>query len=80
LTDEERKELKTFSSQRKKDALGRGIAKQMINENVSCQGVSLNYFFIRFFEKFILLIQYTKGDWFSLHCLEFISKNSVSKV
>ncbi|XP_050431652.1 protein prickle-like isoform X2 [Adelges cooleyi] len=36
LSDEERKELKLFSAQRKRDALGRGTAKQLV-ASVPCQ-------------------------------------------
>ncbi|XP_025206693.1 protein prickle-like [Melanaphis sacchari] len=32
LSDEERKELRLFSAQRKRDALGRGVAKQLVAE------------------------------------------------
>lgn len=39
LSDEERKELRLFSAQRKRDALGRGSVKQ-IQVNQQCEGVS----------------------------------------
>lgn len=39
LTEEERKELRLFSQQRKRDALGRGGAKQLV-ANQQCEGVS----------------------------------------
>lgn len=39
LTEEERKELRLFSSQRKRDALGRGVVKQLA-VNQQCEGVS----------------------------------------
>lgn len=41
LTDEERKELKLFSAQRKREALGRGTVKQ-ITTNLICERVSVN--------------------------------------
>ncbi|XP_070497504.1 protein espinas-like isoform X1 [Chironomus tepperi] len=37
LTEEERKELRLFSSQRKRDALGRGVVKQLV-VNQQCEG------------------------------------------
>ncbi|XP_038118816.1 protein prickle isoform X1 [Culex quinquefasciatus] len=37
LTDEERKELKLFSAQRKREALGRGTVKQLANNQI-CDG------------------------------------------
>lgn len=39
LSDEERKELRLFSAQRKREALGRGCVKQ-IQVNQQCEGVS----------------------------------------
>lgn len=39
LSDEERKELRLFSAQRKREALGRGAVKQ-IQVNQKCEGVS----------------------------------------
>lgn len=39
LSDEERKELRLFSAQRKREALGRGVVKQ-IPVNQQCEGVS----------------------------------------
>lgn len=39
LSDEERKELRLFSAQRKRDALGRGAAKQLVAA-VPCANVS----------------------------------------
>lgn len=39
LTDEERKELRLFSAQRKREALGRGSVKQLV-QNIQCEGVS----------------------------------------
>lgn len=39
LTDEERKELRLFSAQRKREALGRGAVKQL-TANQQCEGVS----------------------------------------
>lgn len=39
LTDEERKELRIFSSQRKREALGRGTVRQLMNMR-PCEGVS----------------------------------------
>lgn len=39
LTDEERKELRMFSAQRKREALGRGTVKQLTNSQF-CDGVS----------------------------------------
>ena len=39
LTDEERKELRLFSAQRKREALGRGTVKQL-TVNRQCEGVS----------------------------------------
>jgi len=39
LTDEERKELRLFSAQRKREALGRGAVKQLV-ANQKCDGVS----------------------------------------
>lgn len=39
LSDEERKELRLFSAQRKREALGRGAVKQ-IPINQQCEGVS----------------------------------------
>lgn len=39
LSDEERKELRLFSAQRKREALGRGSVKQ-IQVNQQCEGVS----------------------------------------
>jgi prickle len=39
LTDEERKELRLFASQRKRDSLGRGAVKQLA-ANRQCDGVS----------------------------------------
>lgn len=39
LSDEERKELRLFSAQRKREALGRGSVKQ-IQANQQCEGVS----------------------------------------
>lgn len=39
LSDEERKELRLFSAQRKRDALGRGVAKQLVAD-VPCANVS----------------------------------------
>lgn len=41
LSDEERKELRLFSAQRKRDALGRGVAKQLVAD-VPCANVSQN--------------------------------------
>lgn len=41
LTDEERKELRIFSSQRKREALGRGTVRQLMNMR-PCEGVSIN--------------------------------------
>lgn len=41
LSDEERKELRLFSAQRKRDALGRGVAKQLVAA-VPCTNVSSN--------------------------------------
>ena len=40
LTDEERKELKLFSAQRKREALGRGTVKQ-ITTTLICERVSV---------------------------------------
>lgn len=40
LTDEERKELRLFASQRKRDSLGRGTVKQLLI-NRQCDGVSV---------------------------------------
>uniref|UniRef100_A0A336K8B4 Protein prickle n=1 Tax=Culicoides sonorensis TaxID=179676 RepID=A0A336K8B4_CULSO len=37
LTDEERKELRLFSAQRKREALGRGAVKQLV-QNIPCDG------------------------------------------
>lgn len=42
LSDEERKELRLFSAQRKRDALGRGVAKQLVAA-VPCTNVSLTH-------------------------------------
>lgn len=39
LSDEERKELRLFSAQRKRDALGRGVAKQLV-ASAPCSNVS----------------------------------------
>lgn len=39
LTDEERKELRLFSAQRKREALGRGSVKQLTISR-PCEGVS----------------------------------------
>lgn len=39
LSDEERKELRLFSAQRKREALGRGSVKQL-QTNQQCEGVS----------------------------------------
>lgn len=39
LTDEERKELRLFSAQRKREALGRGSVKQLTASR-PCEGVS----------------------------------------
>lgn len=39
LTDEERKELRLFSAQRKREALGRGSVKQLAISR-PCEGVS----------------------------------------
>lgn len=39
LTDEERKELRLFSAQRKREALGRGSVKQLTTSR-PCEGVS----------------------------------------
>lgn len=50
LTDEERKELKLFSAQRKREALGRGTVKQLANNQI-CDGVS--YIFVLFFFLFV---------------------------
>lgn len=48
LTEEERKELRLFSQQRKRDALGRGAVKQLA-ANQQCENVSNNikYFHTR---------------------------------
>lgn len=40
LTDEERKELRLFSTQRKRDALGRGNVRQLMSAR-PCDGVSI---------------------------------------
>lgn len=48
LSDEERKELRLFSAQRKRDALGRGSVKQ-IQVNQQCEGVSHKSFYFSFF-------------------------------
>jgi hypothetical protein len=45
LSEEERKELQLFSQQRKRDALGRGAAKQLV-ANQQCEGVSNDVNFI----------------------------------
>lgn len=42
LTEEERKELRLFSAQRKRESLGRGAVKQL-TANQQCEGVSWNY-------------------------------------
>lgn len=42
LSDEERKELRLFSAQRKRDALGRGTAKQLVAA-VPCANVSTQH-------------------------------------
>jgi hypothetical protein len=42
LTDEERKELRLFSAQRKREALGRGAVKQL-TANQQCEAVSFYY-------------------------------------
>lgn len=44
LSDEERKELRLFSAQRKREALGRGAVKQ-ISANQQCEGVSHKFHF-----------------------------------
>ena len=47
LTEEERKELRLFSSQRKRDALGRGVVKQLA-VNQQCEGVSFALYSVFF--------------------------------
>ena len=52
LTDEERKELRLFSTQRKRDALGRGNVRQLMSAR-PCDGVSIlsicrNFFLFSF--------------------------------
>ena len=45
LSEDEKKELRLFSAQRKRDALGRGTVKQVpvtLQCPASCDGVSLN--------------------------------------
>lgn len=41
LSDEERKELRLFSAQRKRESLGRGTAKQL-SVSMPCENVSFN--------------------------------------
>ena len=44
LSEDEKKELRLFSAQRKRDALGRGTVKQMpvtLQNPIPCDGVSL---------------------------------------
>ena len=43
LTDSERKELRMFSSQRKREALGRGLVRQTVAAT-NCEGVSILVF------------------------------------
>ena len=43
LSSEEQRELRLFSSQRKREALGRGVVKQLpttVTQRLSCEGVS----------------------------------------
>lgn len=44
LSEEERKELRLFSAQRKREALGRGSARQLTS-NMPCDAVSILFFF-----------------------------------
>lgn len=48
LTDEERKELRLFSTQRKRDALGRGNVRQLMSAR-PCDGVSILSICLHFF-------------------------------
>lgn len=49
LSDEERKELRLFSAQRKREALGRGNVKQC-QTGRPCDGVSFSFLYFRKFE------------------------------
>jgi len=48
LSDEERKELRIFSAQRKREALGRG-AVRLLSDERPCKGVSLETIFTAFY-------------------------------
>lgn len=72
LTDEERKELRLFSTQRKRDALGRGNVRQLMSAR-PCDGVSIIKF-LSIYSYCVILMIFFLYYLIKIYCFIFYLK------